>query len=46
MYSEGSKRIESDNYDDDRRKGGHKTRFRNLLVSVLTDAISDDPIVG
>lgn len=44
MYSEGSKRIESDNYDDDRRKG-HKTRFRNLLVSVLTDAISDDPMV-
>ncbi|GMG95245.1 AraC family transcriptional regulator [Tepidimicrobium xylanilyticum] len=43
MYSQGNTRIESDNYDDDIRKG-YKTRFRNLLVSVLTDITSQDPL--
>lgn len=44
MYSKskGRTKIESDNFDDELRKG-YKTRFRNLLMSVLTDAISPDP---
>ncbi len=44
MYSGGDNiKIESDNYDDVATKG-HKTRFRNLMISVLTDATSNDPL--
>ena len=41
MYSEGNIKIESDNFDDPIRKG-YKTRFRTLLVSVLTDLMNED----
>lgn len=43
MYSKGRNKTASDNYDDEIRKG-NKTRFRNLLLSVLTDSISNDPL--
>ncbi len=43
MYSEDNVIIESDNYDDDKRSS-YKVRFRNLLISVLTDATSNDKI--
>ncbi len=43
MYSKDNTKVESDNYDDDVRKG-YKTRFRNLLVSVLTDITNEDPL--
>lgn len=43
MYSKGRVKTESDNYDDEIRKG-YKVRFRNLMISVITDAISSDSL--
>lgn len=43
MYNMDSAKSVSDNYDDETRKG-YKTRFLNLLVSVLMDVLSDDPM--
>lgn len=43
MYHMGSSKSVSDNYDDETRKG-YKTRFLNLLVSVLIDILNDDPM--
>lgn len=44
MYNMDSSKSASDNYDDETRKG-YKTRFINLLVSVLMDILNDDPMV-
>ena len=43
MYSEGNSIIKSDNYYDDHRNA-HKVGLGNLLISVLTDATSNDEI--
>lgn len=43
MYHRGTIKSESDNVDDEVKKG-YKTRFRNLIMSVLMDAISKDPM--
>ncbi len=43
MYTMDSAQSVSDNYDDETRKG-YKTRFLSLLVSILLDILSNDPM--
>lgn len=43
IYVKNNSITESDNLDDDIRKG-YKTRFKNLLISVLMDAMDEEPL--
>jgi len=45
MYHLGNTLSESDNIDDEVKKG-YKTRFRNLIITVLIDAMSKDPMAA
>ncbi|MBZ2175085.1 helix-turn-helix domain-containing protein [Schnuerera sp. xch1] len=43
MYSNGNIKIESDNLNNPIKRG-YKTRFRNLLISTLTNIINNTPL--